>query len=371
MSRTGNERTTRGPLAASLRAVRWWLADVAGAWNRFWFLPQQPHVLALVRIATGLMLLYSQAVLALRLGDFLGPDAWINNDTIAALHGGQFGSADAARSYLWHLHSPAVLGLHHGLTMLASACLAVGLLTRITAPLAWFLQLMLVHRLTGTLFGLDQMTTMLAMYLMLAPVGSVWSLDAWIRNRRDAPEGAGHGRRRDASHRRWDWLLPTAKASAAVTVATRLAQLHVCVIYMFGGLWKARGTTWWDGTAMWFSAANLEYQSVDLTWIGNYPLLFSALTHLTIFWEVYYCALVWPRLTRPLVLAMAVAVHGGIALHLGMITFGTIMIVANAVFLSPPWVAGLIERRQEKPVAVTQLAADSSNRRLRMRTKRR
>ena len=62
------------------------------------------------------------------------------------------------------------------------------------------------------------------------------------------------------------------------------------------------------------------------------------------FWEIFYCALVWPRLTRPLVLAMAVAVHGGIAIALGMITFGTMMIVANAIFLSPEWVRSWQDR---------------------------
>ena len=118
-------------------------------------------------------------------------------------------------------------------------------------------------------------------------------------------------------------------------VATRLAQIHLCVIYMFGGLWKARGEMWWDGTALWFAAVNYEYQSNDLTWIARYPVLFAALTHLTVFWETFYCALVWPRWTRPLVLLTAVMVHGGIALFLGMITFGVMMIVANGVFIVP------------------------------------
>jgi hypothetical protein len=213
--------------------------------------------------------------------------------------------------------------------MAASLCLGIGFLTRFTAPLAWFLQLMLVHRLTGTLFGLDQITTMLAMYLMFAPSGSVFSVDSYLRRRMLASGTATDFKR---------WLLPDASPSVSANIATRLAQVHLCVIYLFGGLWKARGTTWWDGTALWFAAANAQYQSLNLTWIGRFPVVFSALTHLTVFWEVFYCALVWPKLTRPLVLAMAVAVHGGIAMFLGMITFGTMMIVANAIFLCPDWI---------------------------------
>lgn len=311
-----------------------WAHEWIDGWDRFWFTPQLPHTLGLIRIATGLMLFYSQAVLALRLGDFLGETAWIDNATIAALHRGDFAPADGGRSYLWLITSPTLLAIHHALTMVASACLAAGLLTRLTAPLAWFLQLMLIHRLTGTLFGLDQIMTMLAMYLMFAPAGSVFSLDAIIRRRIEPTL-------RDDRFRAW--LFPAATPSVAVGIVTRLAQIHLCVIYLFGGLWKARGTTWWDGTALWFAAANHEYQSLNLTWIGRFPVVFSALTHVTVFWEVFYCALVWPRLTRPLVLAMAIAVHGGIALFLGMITFGTMMIVANAIFVRPESIARLSE----------------------------
>ena len=87
-----------------------------------------------------------------------------------------------------------------------------------------------------------------------------------------------------------------------------------------------------------------EYQSLDMTWLSGYPRLFSAMTHVTLFWEVFYCALVWPRLTRPFVIAIAVAVHAGIALALGMITFGIMMIAANMIFISPEWVQQMLIR---------------------------
>jgi hypothetical protein len=64
-------------------------------------------------------------------------------------------------------------------------------------------------------------------------------------------------------------------------------------------------------------------------------LLLNFMTHLTVFWELSYCALVWPRLTRPFVLAMAVVVHGGIVLFLGMPTFGLVMLIGNLAFVSP------------------------------------
>ncbi len=41
---------------------------------------------------------------------------------------------------------------------------------------------------------------------------------------------------------------------------------------------------------------------------------------------------------------IALAVHGGIALFLGMITFGFMMIVANLSFIEPSWIERLVKR---------------------------
>lgn len=316
-------------------SIRKWFGSAIAGWDRFWFTPQLPHTLALIRIATGAMLLYTHLVLASDLESFLGKEAWIESELARQLHDGTFGPNDGGWSYLWSIESPTALWIHQLLAIVASGCLMLGLLTRVVAPLTWLLQLMFVHRLTGALFGLDQVTTMLAFYVMLSPCGSVYSLDSILRKR--------FVKTRDFGSRFWRYMFPDGLPTTSARIATRLAQLHVCVIYMFGGLWKARGEQWWDGTAMWFAAVNYEYQSNDLTWIARYPALFAGLAHLTVFWETFYCALVWPKWTRPLVLITAVMVHGGIALYLGMITFGTIMIVANGMFLEPEWTRSILK----------------------------
>jgi hypothetical protein len=81
---------------------------------------------------------------------------------------------------------------------------------------------------------------------------------------------------------------------------------------------------------------------MDLTWMAAFPWLIAAMTHLTIFWETFYCFTVWPKWSRPVTLALAVAVHGGIALSLGMITFGLAMIIANLAFVSPALIAATV-----------------------------
>jgi hypothetical protein len=59
------------------------------------------------------------------------------------------------------------------------------------------------------------------------------------------------------------------------------------------------------------------------------------MTHATVFWELTYAFLVWNRFTRPWVLLMAVLIHGGIALALGMATFGLVMLIGNVAFIPP------------------------------------
>ena len=315
-----------------------WLRQWAAAWDRFWFTPQRASTLAVIRIACGAMLAYVHLVWASVISDFLGARAWLTADVVRQLH-----RNDWAWSWLWYTEHPGWLAAHQAVAIVASLLMMAGCLTRLAAPLAWWMTLMVCHRLTGALFGLDQVVVMLAMYLMLSHCGSELSWDAWWRQRCLARGGRTGGCDVTAGWGRW--LFPAPQASVANNVATRLIQLHLCVIYLFGGLSKMRGEMWFDGSALWYTVVNYEYQSLDLTWLGRWRMAIALLTALTIFWETFYIALVWPRLTRPLALGMALLVHGGIAVALGMVTFGTIMIVANLAFISPASIGRLSQRR--------------------------
>ncbi len=314
-----------------------WFSDWGTSWDRFWFTPRGPHTLAVMRIACGAMLAYLHTVWASVIGDFFGPNAWVTTEVVRAFH-----RDDWAWSWLWYTESTSILMLHQLLAIAASVMMMLGLFTRLAIPLAWWLTLMVCHRMTGALFGLDQVLTMLSMYLMWSRCGSVLSLDVGLRRRWLAATSEAQPTSGQAG---WgNWLFPAATPSIANNVVTRLLQLHLCVIYLFGGLSKMRGEMWFDGSALWYTAVNYEYQSLDLTWLGRWRIVIATLTATTIFWETFYSALVWPRLTRPLTLALAVFVHGGIALALGMVTFGFIMIVANLAFIEPQTMRGWLVR---------------------------
>jgi len=338
---------------ALVKSVSDWGREMIRGWDRFWFTPALPHTLALVRIFGGAMLFYTHAVWSLNLNAFLGRESWLNTKT-AALLNQDLGGHNYAWSYLYYINSPALLWILHIAALVVFAMLTVGLFTRVTSILAWAITIAYCNRLTGTLFGLDQMNAFIATYLMIGDSGGVWSLDLWLASRRPiaarSPDLAMHSPTHALTH----------SPSIATNIAVRLLQIHMCVIYLFGGIHKMFGGTWWDGTALWFAFAQLEYQSLDMTWLVHHRWLLALLTHVTVFWETFYCFLVWPRLTRPLCLAMAVGVHLGIAICLGMKTFGLVMIIGNLAFIYPEtvrdvvsWLSAkfaLVGRKQAEPL---------------------
>lgn len=304
-------------------------------WNTFWFTPQDPATLSLIRIATGAMLFYTHLVWTVHSSFFFGDESWLNSAAV-----------DAAKQSLWYFtpfwfaESTGTVWILHTLTLVATAFLMLGFQTRISSIAAWFLTISYAHRLPTALYGLDQINGFLSMYLMFGDSGARYSIDSLLKKRRFADSA----------------VLSAVHPTVGTNIAIRLIQFHLCVLYFFAGISKLQGETWWDGTALWGAIANLEYQTIDLTWMVNHPRLINLLTHVTIVWEILYCATIWNRHTRPIVLIMAVPVHLGIALSFGMITFGTIMLVANLAFVSPMLVRSLFERN---PYPTTDESADS------------
>lgn len=314
-----------------LGALRNYFRELWEAWNRFWFTPADPATLALIRLLTGGMLFYTHLIWSLDLSGFLGPEGWIPVEQLRQLH--TLPGADGPQTSIWSLffwiESTWLLWTVHLAALLVFALLMLGLFSRTVAVLAYLLAVSYAHRVTpGAFFGLDKVNVFLAMYLMLGPSGARYSLDRLWQRR--------HGNTADPP------------ASTSANVAIRLLQIHLAIVYLFSGLAKAEGASWQAGTAVWGAVASYEYQSFDMTWMADWPILVAVLTHATVAWELFYCCLIWNRFTRPIMLWMAVAVHGGIALLMGMVTFGVAMLIANAAYLSPAtvrrWVDPLASR---------------------------
>jgi Vitamin K-dependent gamma-carboxylase len=291
----------------------------AEGWNAFWFTPADPTLLGVLRVLTGLMLLYTHAVWGLVLGDFFGPESWLSERLVRTLQEGSY-----IYSFWWFVPQDWIWPAW-GLSMLVLALFTFGVWTRVTSILALVVTLSFAHRVPAATFGLDQINAMLALYLAIGPSGAALSLDRWLTVRRSRAAA----------------LQPA--PSEGANLALRLINVHMCVIYFFAGISKLQGPAWWNGEAMWRAFSNLEYQSIDMTWLAWHPRLLEFMTHVSVLWEVSFCALIWVPRLRPLVLALGVALHVGIGACLGMWTFGLIMLVGCASFLPTDAVRRLVE----------------------------
>jgi Vitamin K-dependent gamma-carboxylase len=296
---------------------------VAEGWNAFWYVPADPTLLGLIRIMTGLMLLYTHAVWGLALNDFFGPDAWISRDLVDAVETGEHLYPDHFAYSVWWFIPPRFIWPAYAVMMLVLALLTVGLWTRVTSALSLVVVISFVNRVPEALFGLDKINAVLTLYLTVGPSGSALSLDRWLTRRR-LKEPAG------------------AEPSVGANFALRLIQIHMCIIYFFAAISKLQGEPWWNGEAMWLAFGNLEYQSADMTWLAWHPWAVNFLTHFTPLWEITFCVLIWIPLFRPLVLASSVIMHLGMGECLGLWTFSLIMLVGCASFLPADGIGRLV-----------------------------
>lgn len=321
------------------RYLRDLAVDAVRGWNQFWFTPADPATLAMIRLLAGLLLLYTHAIWTLGLDDFFGEHSWANRaamQTLAPRGLDDQPTTSYAWSYFWWIDSlPApwshrMLWAAHVAALAVFALLALGLFSRTAAVLAYLAAVSYVHRLRATEFGLDQVNCMLAMYLWIGPCGGAWSLDRlWA--------GWRHGRRTGQT-------LPAVQPSVAANLAVRLLQLHLCVVYLFSALGKLQGVSWWSGQALWYVLANPEFHAFPVEWLARWPVLTALLTQIVLYWELFFCVLIWSPRLRPLVLAMAVPLHLGIAFGLRILPFGLGMLIACLAFVSPELIRRVLKR---------------------------
>jgi HTTM domain len=181
--------------------------------------------------------------------------------------------------------------------------LVLGLFCRPSAIIAWLLHLSAVKSSELISYGVDNLTTIGLFYLMLAPLPDRYSLDSrWFKRRQD-PRLVGFWR--------------------------RVLQTHMCLIYFFGGIAKATGIGWWDGTNLWRSLTRPPFNLLDPHALVHWKFFFPVGGISILLLEATYPIFIWPKRTRLVWLTLICVMHIGIGLALGMYLFALVMIVLN------------------------------------------
>ena len=344
------------------------LAAAVQAWNRFWFEPADPTPLGLIRIVTGLLVFYVVLAYTVDLQELFGVDAWVNHqgyekmrhdwpwvgrgsgwEDEPAPYKGEVTPADreymrewpiihprqtvARGKEIWsvwfHVTDPTWMAVTHATILLIIGLFTLGVATRVTSVLTWLGVVSYTQRAPTTLFGMDTMMNLLLIYLMVAPSGAALSVDrliarywaTWraLRARRPAPAR----------------LRPAPLMSA--NLALRLLQVNLCIIYLASGLSKLQGVAWWRGQAIWGTLANYEFSPMHF---GPFVALMKFLCEnrwlweicmttgvaFTLIMEIGFPFLIWVRPLRWVFLGMAVMLHTGIAVFMGLNTFSLMML---------------------------------------------
>ncbi|HEV3099158.1 MAG TPA: HTTM domain-containing protein [Candidatus Udaeobacter sp.] len=297
---------------SSIQRVREWLAG-------FLFPAESDEWLAVLRVGLGLQV--ASYTLSSR-GDWL---------ELFARRGGGLVNRELTEAIL-SLQSPLIprlgwlvfIGSHFGLSepiilwsawtclLCAGFCLLLGFFCRPAAVIAWFLHLCAVKSEDLLSYGMDNFTTIGLFYLMLSPLPDHFALDAHIRRFRP-------------------------KNPHLLGFFLRVLQLHVCVIYFFGGITKCMGIGWWNGNSIWRALTSPPYNLVspDVLITCKYLLPFLGIFICTV--ETGYPFFIWPKETRLIWLTCIIGMHIVIGLTMGLYLFSLITIILNLAAFGPRW----------------------------------
>jgi hypothetical protein len=217
----------------------------------------------------------------------------------------------------WFVDLGWYVGLEEGRVLLlawiclfgAGIFLLVGLFCRPSAIGAWFLHLAAVKSGDLLSYGVDNFATIGLFYLMLSPLPDRFSLDHIWRKNLGNPEFLGFWR--------------------------RVLQLHLCLIYFFGGLTKCLGKGWWDGSNLWRALVRPPFNVVPPEILVKGKYLFPVLGIAIWLIELGYPFFIWSKRTRFVWVVCVLLMHVGIGLFMGMHLFASIMIILNLAAFGP------------------------------------
>lgn len=253
----------------------------------YFFKPISPYPLGLFRVLFGLCVSVTLLLLHADWLAWFGVRGWVSMETIGKAESG-------VRLDLFGIvpHDDRWIAGFYWLLLVASLTLAVGLGTRLSSVIVYLGLNSLNQRNPLILHGGDTFLRAAGFFLMVAPAGAALSIDSVLTNRRHR-----------TPHRRVRQISPWAQ---------RLIQYQLTMIYLAGFWWKAKGTAWWNGTALFYVVNLREVRRFPLPSLFHEVWIQHLGTWLVMCFELLFPLLVWrKRFRNPLLLA-------GLLFHLSL-----------------------------------------------------
>jgi len=287
-------------------------------WTRFWFAPTDPLPLCCLRIIVGAVACYSVLSYSWDLIALFGPRGMVPVGVVEAL-----GSSDFRWSYLDYLPTSGSLWAAHWVGVAVTALFACGVWTRLTGLLSLVVTLAYWHRGPMLTSEMDYVLAFLLLYLNVGPCGDYLSITS-----------------------RWRRNLPPVRPRFSATLALRLIQVHLAVVYLMMGIGKlSYSDVWWNGEGVWWLIRKPESTWFDWTWLAGHELAVNAWTHAIVAYELAFGVLIWNRWARPLLLLWGVVHWGLLAPLTGMGPFCLLMLAGSLAFVSSPVLSIVLRMR--------------------------
>jgi len=275
--------------------------------HAFFTVPISPVPLGVFRLMVAAFVLIQAMIWYPDWTGFLGNDGWIQWEISKAL------------TQSWSIHIQDLYQLLHWLfnftelqsvwtlyvAYIASATgLLLGWHTRFFAIATWLCHYIIVSTIPTFIYGVDIFLHIALFYLMVMPVNKAFSVDL-LQGRATT--------------------LPTWQT----TIALRILQIHLCLVYFSSGYEKALVAQWWSGDVLWRALVQPDFRQYNFDWLATYPVICKTLSWFTIITETLYSIAVWIPRVRVFWISAIVLLHLGIGMLLGLWLFALMMIVLS------------------------------------------
>ncbi len=282
--------------------------------DQFFFAPSSGKVMAFFRITIAIFCLLKFWSLYNDLLNIFGSQGFVKGDVAAIL------LADYMPRLSWFSEAVSAWGVNEVeaiyslffFFILVSILLGFGFQTRIMSILALFIHLMFFNAGKMFMYGVDYFTTAALFYAVIIPLGKFYSLDNYLRSRAQNP-------------------------GTVPIFFMRILQMHLCLVYFFGGFPKTLGLHWWNGEAIWRAVSIPGFYQLDMNWLATVPWLSVVLGWSVLVIELGYPIFIWFRKTRPLFLILVSCMHLGIGVAMGLHYFAALMILLNVTAFGWPY----------------------------------
>lgn len=276
------------------------------ALNQWFFKPSSPRVFTFFRIAVALFCMVQIIKLYPDLLNIFGQYGFNRADVVAVTQAPFMPRITWVSDALahWGIGEIQVIYGLFVLYLLLLLGLALGYVPRLFAALSLFCHLLFFGSGKMFMYGVDYFTTSALFYCMILPSTQAFSLRSFR-------------------------FLSQVKSSAYATFLKRTLQIHLCLVYFFGGFSKMLGVHWWTGEGIWRAISLPGFNNFNTTWMADFPMVLMVMGWGILMTETFYFIFIYIKKTRPFTLLIIMSMHLGIAVTMGLYQFAIIMILFN------------------------------------------